>query len=97
MREECAMRFIKPKSLQDDMVEGREAPIQKKGIELVDEQLEGIAGGFFSAGENSGWSCASGNIAHVWAMTGGIRRDPEGNSMSQQEYTCKLCGMTKWA
>ena len=76
--------------------EERMAFIKENGIELTDEQLEGISGG----GWGSGNVCPkdpTGKKRHKWEMTGreqstyGI-----GGPGVEYEYRCRNCGDMKW-
>lgn len=70
--------------------------MEENGIELSDEQLEGIAGG--ETGSDSGGGCAgSGRNSHDWVDTGETRPNKLwGNNPPDRKYRCKKCGVTVW-
>ena len=75
--------------------EERMAFIEENGIELSDEQLEGIAGG--ETGSGSGKCAESGRNSHDWVDTGETRPSKLwGNELPDRKYRCKKCGETVW-
>ena len=79
-----------------ETAEERTAFIRENGVELTDEQLEGISGG--------GWgdrrACPkdpTGKKRHKWVRTG--REQPSygsGGPSMEVEWRCTNCGLEKW-
>ena len=75
--------------------EERLAFIRENGIELTDEQLEGISGG----GWDSGDVCPkdpTGKKSHKWERTGREEICYNLSPGMQYEYRCANCGDMKW-
>lgn len=76
----------------------RVAFLEENGIELTDEQLEGIAGGEIA--DSSVNMCPAKNYKeqHKYVHTGQTRPgDYFGDWWPDKEYRCEYCGHTYWS
>ena len=92
---------LREKAQKCETAEERMAFIEDSGIELTDEQLDGIAGGdppWKKTGGNSTPTCPkSSNGKHEWVPTGRTRPGSIfGDIWPDKEKRCKWCGKTKW-
>ena len=79
-----------------ETAEERTAFIRENGIELTDEQLEGISGGK-KFGETQRDQCPNNKDGHSWVPTG--RKRPGkiwGDIWPDYEKRCKHCGEVDW-
>ena len=78
--------------------EERMAFIRENGIELSDEQLEGVSGGesYNSSGSSSG-ECPKRKWGHDWKSTGRTRPGAIwGDVWPDYEMKCVACGKLDW-
>lgn len=73
--------------------EVRMASMEEGGIELTDEQLEGISGGHYTAKKCPASKRNDGD--HNWRETGNTR--PGRYIIDDVEKRCTYCGETIWA
>ena len=79
-----------------ETAEERTAFIRENGIELTDEQLEGIAGGK-KFGESSSSQCPNNKDGHSWVPTGRTRPGKIwGDIWPDYEKRCRHCGEVDW-
>ena len=78
--------------------EERMAFIQENGIELTDEQLEGIAGGHKNSpnSHQKDKSCKDGGSKHKWVKTGRTRPGKWLGIFDDYEVRCVNCGTLDW-
>ena len=74
----------------------RLALMAEEGVELTDEQLEGISGG----GWDDGNLCPkdpTGMQSHKWVRTGKMRGNATGGPGEFFQYRCEYCGKEQWS
>ena len=73
------------------------APVKENGVELTDEQLEGIAGGTVGGGAPDKCPAKNYKRSHNYVATGRTRPgDYFGDWWHDKEYRCEYCGDTYW-